>query len=69
MHIKINHLSTFVRELWTGLVWSEDGQDLVEYAILLALIALGATASMNSLANQISTAFTTVGTNFSGYTT
>jgi pilus assembly protein Flp/PilA len=40
----------------------ESGQDLIEYALVAALIALGATAAMNTLATTISTAFTTVGT-------
>jgi len=39
----------------------EDGQDLVEYALLVALIALAATAGMNSLASDINSAFTNVG--------
>jgi pilus assembly protein Flp/PilA len=38
----------------------EEGQDLVEYALVLALIALGATASMKVLATAISTEFTTI---------
>jgi pilus assembly protein Flp/PilA len=38
----------------------EEGQDLVEYALVLALIALGATVSMQALAAAISTAFTTI---------
>ncbi len=35
----------------------EEGQDLVEYALILALIALGATVSMKALATAISTEF------------
>jgi pilus assembly protein Flp/PilA len=42
----------------------EEGQDLVEYALLVALIALGATASMKILATAISTEFTTISTTF-----
>ena len=38
----------------------EEGQDLVEYALVLALIALGATASMKALAGGIGTAFNTI---------
>jgi len=37
-----------------------DGQSLVEYALLLALIAFGCAATMKSLASGISTEFTTV---------
>jgi pilus assembly protein Flp/PilA len=39
----------------------ESGQDLIEYALVAALIALGATAAMTTLAGSISTAFSTVG--------
>jgi pilus assembly protein Flp/PilA len=38
----------------------EEGQDLVEYALILALIALGATVSMKALATAISTEFHTI---------
>jgi pilus assembly protein Flp/PilA len=40
----------------------EEGQDLVEYALVVALIAFGATAGMGSLAAGINTAFTQVST-------
>ena len=42
----------------------EDGQDLVEYALVLALIALGATVAMRALASAISTAFSNIATQF-----
>jgi pilus assembly protein Flp/PilA len=42
----------------------EEGQDLVEYALVVALIALGATASMKALASSISGAFGTISTTF-----
>jgi pilus assembly protein Flp/PilA len=38
----------------------EEGQDLVEYALVVALIAFGAVAGMNSLASGINTAFNQV---------
>jgi len=47
-------LSTFLAD--------ESGQDLIEYALVAALIGLGATAAMGALAGTISTAFGTVGT-------
>jgi pilus assembly protein Flp/PilA len=50
-----------LRERLSGLLSDESGQDLIEYALVAALIALGATAAMNTLATTISTAFTTVG--------
>jgi pilus assembly protein Flp/PilA len=40
----------------------ENGQDLVEYALVVALIAFAATAGMNSLALAINTAFSNIGT-------
>lgn len=39
----------------------ENGQDLVEYALVAALIGLGSVTAMKSLSNYISNAFTTVG--------
>jgi EAL domain-containing protein (putative c-di-GMP-specific phosphodiesterase class I)/CheY-like chemotaxis protein/Flp pilus assembly pilin Flp len=45
-----------------------DGQDLVEYALVVALIAFAATTGMKSLAGKINTAFTTIGTTLSSYT-
>jgi pilus assembly protein Flp/PilA len=44
----------------------DEGQDLVEYALVVALIALGATASMKSLATAISGAFASISTTFAG---
>jgi pilus assembly protein Flp/PilA len=38
----------------------EDGQDLVEYALVIALIALSATIGMKSLAGGINKAFDSV---------
>jgi pilus assembly protein Flp/PilA len=35
----------------------EEGQDLVEYALVVALIAFGATAGMKALATGLNTAF------------
>ncbi len=39
----------------------EDGQDLVEYALLVALIAFAATSGMHTLANDINSAFNAIG--------
>jgi pilus assembly protein Flp/PilA len=38
----------------------EDGQDLVEYALVVALIAFAATASMKVLASDINVAFSNI---------
>jgi pilus assembly protein Flp/PilA len=47
----------------------EDGQDLVEYALLVSLISLGATASMKALAGGINTAFLGLNTTLGSYIT
>jgi pilus assembly protein Flp/PilA len=39
---------------------NDEGQDLVEYALLVALIAFAATAGMNTLASSINAAFSSV---------
>jgi len=41
----------------------ESGQDLIEYALVAALIALGAVASMKTVSTAISNAFATINTN------
>ena len=38
----------------------EEGQDLVEYALVVAIIALGAVAAMSSLAKGINNVFASV---------
>jgi len=40
----------------------EEGQDLVEYALVVALIAFAAIAGMGKLANSLNTAFSNIGT-------
>jgi len=47
----------------------ENGQDLIEYALVVALIAFAATAGMGSLATAINTAFGNVGTRLGTYIT
>ena len=47
---------------------SEEGQDLIEYALVVALIALAATAGMKAVAGGINLAFTNIGTKLSTYT-
>ena len=42
----------------------EEGQDLVEYALVVAIIALGATASMSTLAKAISNSFGAISSTF-----
>ena len=42
----------------------EEGQDLVEYALVVAIIALGAVAAMRSVATSISTEFSVIESTF-----
>jgi Flp pilus assembly pilin Flp len=45
-------------------VWSEqDGQDLTEYALLLALLALGAIATIGGIATTLNGLFQNAATN------
>jgi pilus assembly protein Flp/PilA len=53
----------------TSLHREESGQGLVEYVLIIAVVALAATAGMSSLATKINTAFSTVGSILSGYAT
>jgi len=45
-----------------GLVRREEGQDMVEYALVVALIAFAATAGMKNLATGVNTAFDHIST-------
>ena len=55
-------MTTNYKTLFSNFISDESGQDLIEYALVAALIALGAVASMKTLATTISSAFTKVGT-------
>jgi pilus assembly protein Flp/PilA len=46
-------MNTMITRLWR----EEDGQDLVEYGLLVVLISLFAVVAMKGLANGISDAF------------
>jgi pilus assembly protein Flp/PilA len=50
------------------LLTNEEGQDLIEYALVVALIAFAATVGMKALAGDINTAFTNIGTILVSYT-
>lgn len=55
-------LRSFVK--FQNLVNNEEGQDLVEYALIVAIIALGATSSMKSLSAMIGTLYIALSTTF-----
>jgi pilus assembly protein Flp/PilA len=54
MHHAIQHMKTLLED--------ESGQDLIEYALVAALVGLGAVASMKTLSTKIGAAFGTIGT-------
>ena len=47
----------------------EAGQGLVEYLLILALVAFAATAGMSSLASGLNSAFSQIGVNLGQYIT
>ena len=51
-----------MKNLLLRLLNDTDGQDLIEYALLAALVALGAIAGMTALAGGINTKFSDVST-------
>ena len=51
------------RSILTRLLEEESGQDLIEYALVAALVGLAAVGAMRGLSTKISTAFNAVGSN------
>ena len=51
-----------------SLVMREEGQDLIEYALIVALIAFAATVGMQTLATDINTAFSNIAITLGTYT-
>ena len=50
-----------------NLLKREEGQDLIEYALVVALVAFAATAGMKTLATGINTAFSNISTTLATY--
>ncbi len=51
-----------MKNLLLRLINETEGQDLIEYALLAALVALGAIVGMNALAGGINAKFSAVST-------
>ena len=51
-----------MKQLLNNLIVEESGQDLIEYALIVGLLAFGCAACMSHLAASISTAFGNWGT-------
>ena len=64
--MKFERWKCFAKAL--GLLKRDEGQDLIEYALVVALIAFAATAGMSSVANGINTAFSNIGNTITTYT-
>jgi pilus assembly protein Flp/PilA len=50
-----------MKNLFNRFVREEQGQDLIEYALLAGLIALGSVAAVTIVGTQVKTLFTNVG--------
>ena len=50
-----------MRKLWIEFIKEESGQDLIEYTLVAALVAFGAVAGMNTLAQDLNDAFSKIG--------
>jgi pilus assembly protein Flp/PilA len=61
LYVKMMNLRSALRN-------DESGQDLIEYALVVAMIALAATAGMSTVATSISTAFSKIGSRMTTYT-
>ena len=62
--VRIQTLGSDVRRIITD----KSGQDLIEYALVVALIAFAAAAGMTTVATKINAAFTNIGTKLTTYT-
>ncbi len=56
-----------ISNVFARLHQEEEGQGVVEYVLLIALVAFAATAGMNSLASSVNSAFSQVGTILAKY--
>ena len=58
-----SEMTNRLKSMFVAFAEDESGQDLIEYALVAGLIALGAIAAMTGLSGKIGTAFNTVGNN------
>jgi pilus assembly protein Flp/PilA len=62
-------MARFILDALVRLHRDENGQGLVEYLLILALVAFAATAGMGSLASGLNSAFSTIGSILGNYIT
>lgn len=64
LYVRLQNLRSSLRSL----AGDGRGQDLIEYALVVALIAFAAAAGMTTVATKINAAFTNIGTKLTTYT-
>jgi len=64
LYVRLQNLRSSLRNLAAD----QRGQDLIEYALVVALIAFAAAAGMTTVATKINAAFTNIGTKLTTYT-
>ena len=55
----------YIRNIMQTLLRDENGQDLIEYALVAALIGLAAVAALNTLSGDVTGLFNNIGTTLS----
>jgi pilus assembly protein Flp/PilA len=53
--------------VWAQILRDDQGQDLIEYALVVALIAFAAVVGMQDVAGKINSAFNSIGTKITSY--
>jgi pilus assembly protein Flp/PilA len=56
------------KNILSGLISDESGQDLIEYALVAAIIALGATASLKTVTTAITGVFKNIASSITSAT-
>jgi len=60
-------MTKWLKNVLVELHREDSGQDLIEYALIAALIALAATVGMGAVANAINEAFSSIGAKLKTY--
>jgi pilus assembly protein Flp/PilA len=55
-----------IARMFTAFIQDESGQDLIEYALVAGLIAVGTIAAMSGLSTKIGSEFNSVGNTITG---
>lgn len=55
-------------QILANVLMNEEGQDLVEYALVMSMVALGAVADMGTIASDVNVVFTSIGTQLTAST-